>query len=112
MKSKPATRPAASAREMIALASLLTMGSAAAAEPTPAPAKPQDKDKKKEGETQSLGDMIVEAVRESLYKPEKLQTTKYTVPLRDVPQTVTVVPKEVMKEQGTTSLRDVLKNVP
>lgn len=36
---------------------------------------------------------------------------KYTKPLRDTPQTVTVVPKEVIEEQGATTLRDVLKNV-
>lgn len=111
MKPQPITRTKSSAREMLALTALLASGSAVAAE---TPAQPQDAsaDQQKEGETQTLGEMVVEAIRESLYKPEKLQTTKYTVPLRDVPQTVTVIPKEVIKEQGATSLRDVLKNVP
>lgn len=36
---------------------------------------------------------------------------KYAQPLRDVPQTVTVVPREVIEQQGATSLRDVLRNV-
>ena len=41
-----------------------------------------------------------------------LSSTKYTEPLRDTPQTINVITKEVMEEQGATTLRDVLKNVP
>ncbi|MGH9630713.1 MAG: TonB-dependent receptor plug domain-containing protein, partial [Bryobacteraceae bacterium] len=37
---------------------------------------------------------------------------KYTQPLRDIPQTITVIPKAVIEEQGATTLRDVLRNVP
>src|SRR5262245_16433353 len=37
---------------------------------------------------------------------------KYTEPLRDTPQTITIIPKAVMEEQGATTLRDVLRNVP
>ena len=37
---------------------------------------------------------------------------KYTEPLRDTPQTITVIPKDVIEEQGATTLRDVLRNVP
>jgi catecholate siderophore receptor len=36
---------------------------------------------------------------------------KYTEPLRDTPQTLTVVPRQVMEEQNATTLRDVLRNV-
>ena len=46
------------------------------------------------------------------YKPVKASSLKYTEPLRNVPQTVTVVPQAVMQEQGSTSLREVLRNVP
>ena len=41
-----------------------------------------------------------------------LSSTKYTEPLLDTPQTINVISKEVMEEQGATTLRDVLKNVP
>ncbi len=41
-----------------------------------------------------------------------VSSTKYTAPLLDTPQTITVISKEVMQEQGATTLRDVLKNVP
>lgn len=36
---------------------------------------------------------------------------KYTEPLRDVPQTITVVSAQVIEQQGATTLRDVLRNV-
>jgi catecholate siderophore receptor len=41
-----------------------------------------------------------------------LSSTKYTEPLLDTPQTINVITKEVIEEQGATTLRDVLKNVP
>ena len=41
-----------------------------------------------------------------------LSSPKYTQPILDTPQTITVISKEVMEEQGATTLRDVLKNVP
>jgi catecholate siderophore receptor len=36
---------------------------------------------------------------------------KYTEPLRDVPQTVMVIPSQMIEEQNATTLRDVLRNV-
>ena len=39
-------------------------------------------------------------------------STKYTEPLRDTPQTISVIPEEVIRQQGATTLRDVLSNVP
>lgn len=46
------------------------------------------------------------------YRPAKASSPKYTQPLRDTPQTVTVVPQAVIEAQGATTLRDVLRNVP
>jgi catecholate siderophore receptor len=36
---------------------------------------------------------------------------KYTEPLRDTPQTLTVVPQSVIEQRGATTLREVLRNV-
>jgi catecholate siderophore receptor len=36
---------------------------------------------------------------------------KYTEPLRDTPQTITVIPRELIEQQGATTLREVLRNV-
>lgn len=41
-----------------------------------------------------------------------ITSSKYTEPLRDIPQTISVIPKSVIEEQGATTLRDVLRNVP
>lgn len=60
-----------------------------------------------------LPELVIDAEDgETLYKPEKLTTGKYTVPLLDVPQTVNVITEEVIREQGASNLREVLKNVP
>ncbi len=41
-----------------------------------------------------------------------VSSPKYTEPLRDIPQTINVITKDVMAQQGATTLRDVLRNVP
>ena len=41
-----------------------------------------------------------------------ISSPKYTEPLRDVPQTITIISKAVIEEQAATTLRDVLRNVP
>jgi len=41
-----------------------------------------------------------------------LSSPKYTQPLLDTSQTITVISKKVIQEQGATTLRDVLRNVP
>jgi catecholate siderophore receptor len=41
-----------------------------------------------------------------------ISSVKYTEPLRDTAQTINVVPRSVIEEQGATTLRDVLRNVP
>ncbi|HYP12468.1 MAG TPA: TonB-dependent siderophore receptor [Bryobacteraceae bacterium] len=40
-----------------------------------------------------------------------LTSPKYSQPLRDIPQTITVIPKALMEQQAATTLRDVLRNV-
>lgn len=41
-----------------------------------------------------------------------ISSPKYTGPLRDIPQTITVIPRALIEQQGATTLRDVLRNVP
>src|SRR5690606_29618774 len=45
------------------------------------------------------------------YKVDHASSPKYTAPLLDTPQTVTVVPQELIREQNALSLRQVLSNV-
>ncbi len=58
-----------------------------------------------------MKEVLVEADA-NIYNPNRLQSPKYTEPLRDVPQTITVIPKSVIQDRGAFSLRDVLRNTP
>jgi len=41
-----------------------------------------------------------------------VSSPRYTEPLRNIPQTISIIPKEIMQQQGATSLAEVLRNVP
>ena len=43
---------------------------------------------------------------------QRSSSAKYAGPLRDVPQTITVVPQAVLEQQGAVTLRDAVRNVP
>ena len=43
---------------------------------------------------------------------ERASSPKYTAPLLDTPQTITVVTREVMDQQGLIGLRDILSTLP
>ncbi len=50
---------------------------------------------------------------EQSYMPSDSRSAlKIDAPLRDIPQTVNVIPQSVIKDQGAQSMEDVLKNVP
>ena len=40
-----------------------------------------------------------------------MTSRKFTEPVRDIPQTITIIPASVIEAQGATTLRDVLRNV-
>ncbi|MGE3781903.1 MAG: TonB-dependent receptor [Alphaproteobacteria bacterium] len=46
------------------------------------------------------------------YNPGQLSLPKLTEPLLDVPQSVTVVPRQLIEDQADLTLRDALRNVP
>lgn len=50
--------------------------------------------------------------QQSYQATESKGALKTDAPLRDIPQTVNVVPASVIKDQGAQSMEDVLKNVP
>ena len=62
-------------------------------------------------QTKEMSKISVGAAEEG-YKSEVVSSPKYTQALRDTPQTITVIPNAVIKEQGATNLRDVLRNSP
>lgn len=48
---------------------------------------------------------------EEEYKVDQPSMNKLTEPLLDTPQTITIVPKQVLQDQNVTTLRDALRNV-
>ena len=59
-----------------------------------------------------LPTITVESQAENKYKADSVSSPKYTQPLVDTPQTVSVIKKELLKEQGATSLVEALRNTP
>jgi catecholate siderophore receptor len=79
-------------------AAIISVLSSAAAQSAGAPAK-------------ELGKISVGAEDDS-YKSDAASSPKFSQPLRDTPQTITVITSSVIKEQAATTLRDVLRNSP
>ena len=46
------------------------------------------------------------------FKADHVQSVKFQAPMVDTPQTISIVPAEVLEQQGAQSLQDVLRNVP
>ncbi|MDO5102181.1 MAG: TonB-dependent siderophore receptor [Lautropia sp.] len=57
----------------------------------------------------TLGEVTVRDSAES-YKADTVSSPKYTAPLLDTPQTITVVPTQVLQEQNSLSLQEALTN--
>lgn len=57
--------------------------------------------------TTKLSDVVVEDSA-----APKASSPKFTQPLRDTPQTITIIPAEVYTQQGATNLSEVLRNTP
>ena len=58
-----------------------------------------------------LGSVTVKGEQTEDYKTESSASAKYAVPLLDTPQTITVVPQALLKEQKALSMKEVLANV-
>lgn len=67
---------------------------------------------KTESAIMQLLPIAVEGNRVGGYRAEDVQSPKYTAPLRDTPQSVTVITEEVMRDSGATSLEEAVRQVP
>jgi catecholate siderophore receptor len=99
LDSRRAAASAATLATLIVAHGLAVSAHAAAA---PAPAADPAKD-----EAVKLDALTVSDTRAKL-----LGSPKFTEPLRDTPQTLVVVPKLVIEQQGATTLSEVLRNTP
>lgn len=64
------------------------------------------------GNAVMLGPVQVEAEDPGGYRTDRTSSYKHTAPLLDTPQTITVIPQAVIKEQGARNLTEVLRNTP
>lgn len=60
----------------------------------------------------TLPEVKVKGAAEVPYKADKVSSPKLTQPLVDTPQTISVIKKEIIQEQGATSIMEALRNVP
>ena len=56
-------------------------------------------------------EIIVTGLRDG-YVPQDSAAAKVALPLRDIPQSIAVVPAEVLRDQRALSLQDAVRNVP
>ncbi|MGW8393776.1 catecholate siderophore receptor Fiu [Pseudoduganella sp. HUAS MS19] len=64
-----------------------------------------------QAQEKTMAEVKVEAAAES-YKADRASSPKLTAPLVDTPQTITVIKKELLQEQGATSVMEALQNTP
>jgi catecholate siderophore receptor len=65
----------------------------------------------KKEETFELPPVVVQD-QNSPYVVPQSSLPRFPVPLKDTPQSITIVPEKLVEEQGGTTLRDALRNVP
>jgi catecholate siderophore receptor len=59
-----------------------------------------------------LRGVVVAEDAEDSYKADTASSPKFTAPLLDTPQTITVIKKELLDDQGVGSLAEALRNTP
>jgi catecholate siderophore receptor len=64
-------------------------------------------------DTDAAGEGLFELPKLTVDEQRKaVLSPKFTAPLVDTPQTISVIPKEIFNQQGAASLADVLSNTP
>ena len=64
------------------------------------------------GETTLPTVKVQAAAPENDYKADVVSSPKFTQPIVDTPQTITVIKKELLQQQGATTLSEALRNTP
>jgi catecholate siderophore receptor len=87
------------------IAAAVSLALAGTAQAQTAPTQPAQ-------EPKTMSKISVAAETEEGIKAERVSSPKFTQPLLDVPQTITVVSAQVLQQQGATSLSQALRNTP
>lgn len=96
----------------VPLTSLATMASAASTDSVSAPASNYTSAANDALPSTTLDTITVTAESSADFKKDYLANAKYTKPLVEVPQTITVITDELIEEQKADSLIDALRNTP
>lgn len=66
-----------------------------------------------QAQNNTLKEITVSTEQDAGYAPAASSTaTKGSAPLRDIPQAVNVLPAQLLRDQGVTSMQDALRNAP
>jgi catecholate siderophore receptor len=107
IKSRKHAAPAA---RTVGAAVLLSLAHAAVAGDAPVDVVPPQQ--AKVNDAQALPGMQVQADRSSDYRVDKVSSPKFTQSLLDTTQTVQVINRELIQQQGATTLTEALRNSP
>lgn len=64
------------------------------------------------GQAVPLPTVTVEGTEDRTYKADGVESPRQTAPILDAPQTISVIPRRVIEEQGATDLTEVLRATP
>ncbi|MFQ4142476.1 TonB-dependent receptor [Chlorogloeopsis sp. ULAP02] len=85
--------------------------------PTPPTAPPEEGEEAPQTETPSAQDdepieLVVTGEQDGYRLPNATTATKTDTPLRDIPQSIQVVPRQVLEDQNVNRLEEAVRNVP
>ncbi|MEH2287413.1 TonB-dependent siderophore receptor [Nostoc sp.] len=83
-------------------------------QPTPQVEQPvnQTQPQQPSAESDEPIELVVTGEQDGYSVPDATTATKTDTPLRDIPQSIQVVPQQVLRDQQATRLNDALRNVP
>ncbi|PWR20466.1 TonB-dependent receptor [Zavarzinia compransoris] len=64
------------------------------------------------GQAVPLPTVRVEGAADDSYKADTVESPRQTAPILDAPQTINVIPRRLIEEQGATDLTEVLRSTP
>lgn len=65
-----------------------------------------------QSQAKRLSSVDVEATRSSDYRSDQVSSPKFTQSLLDTPQTINIITKDLIQQQGATTLTEALRNSP
>ncbi|MEH2241506.1 TonB-dependent siderophore receptor [Nostoc sp.] len=96
----------------VATAASSTQSQQPQTQPTQLPSQPETQTQPKPSAQVDQPIELVVTVEQDGYRvPDATTATKTDTPLRDIPQSIQVIPQQVIKDQGVTRISDALRNV-